>query len=143
LVLDDFPKWHEMNGEYFCDVVLEEARWAVMPITEKSGTEEVMIRMDNCTVHNSAKTTKRSEELQVTRLPQRPYHPDISLCDFCFLGWSRDVMHGQNVRGQDNARACSLDLWHNLDPSMLVSVYHDWVERLEHAIAMNWDDNSK
>jgi hypothetical protein len=33
LALDDLLKGHKMNGEHFCDVALEEARWAVTPIT--------------------------------------------------------------------------------------------------------------
>jgi hypothetical protein len=59
LALDDSAKRLNMNSHYFCDVVLEEARRAAMAITKKAGIEEVMVHMDNCKVHNSAKTTKR------------------------------------------------------------------------------------
>jgi hypothetical protein len=58
LALDDSAKRLNMNSHYFCDVVLEEARRAVMAITKKAGIEEVMVHMDNCQVHNLAEASK-------------------------------------------------------------------------------------
>jgi hypothetical protein len=94
LVLDDLQRGLKMNSQYFCEVVREEARMAVITITKKSGIEEVMIHMEYCKVHNSAKTTKQLEKLQVTRLPYPPYSPDISPCDVWLFGWNKDVMQG-------------------------------------------------
>jgi hypothetical protein len=51
-----------MNSHYFCDVILQEAKRAVTVLIGKSWIESMMIRIDNCKVHNSAKTTKRLEE---------------------------------------------------------------------------------
>jgi hypothetical protein len=61
VALDDLPKWLNMNNQFLCDVVLEEARRAVIAIPKKSGIEGLMIHMDSCKVHNSAKTTKRQD----------------------------------------------------------------------------------
>jgi hypothetical protein len=36
-----------------------------------------------------------------------------------------------------------LDLLHNLDPSTLISLWHDWIERLEQVIVMNTEYYSK
>jgi hypothetical protein len=58
-VLDDLPESVKMNRQYFCDVVLEENRRIVIAVSKKSGISEVMIQMDCCKVHNSAKTAKR------------------------------------------------------------------------------------
>jgi hypothetical protein len=101
LVPADLRKGLEMNGQYFWDVVLEEARQAVIANTKKSGIQEGMIDVDNSKVHNSAKTSKRLAEFLVRRLPHRRYFPDISACNFWFFGWSKDVMQGQKFRGPD------------------------------------------
>jgi hypothetical protein len=105
LALDNVPKWLKVNNQYFCDVILEETRRAVIIITKKSGIEQVMIHMDNCKVHNSAKTTKSLEEFHVTRLPHPPYSSHISPCNFWFLGRRKDVMRGQQFPGPDHVRA--------------------------------------
>jgi histone-lysine N-methyltransferase SETMAR len=132
-----------MNCLDFRDAVLEEARRAVIAISKKSGIEEMMIETDNCKSHNSTKTRKRLEEFQVARLPHPPYSPDISLRNFCFIRWSKDVIQGQRFLSPDHVRAFLLDLWQNVDPSTLISVYHDWIEGLEHAAAMNGEYESK
>jgi hypothetical protein len=86
MALDDLPKGPKMNGQYFCAVVLEEARRAAMAITKESRIEKMMIQLHNCKVHCSAKITRRLEEFQVTRSPRPPYSPNISPCDFWFVG---------------------------------------------------------
>jgi hypothetical protein len=94
LALDNLPKGFKINVQYFCNIVLEEARQAVITIIKKSGIEEMMIHMDNWKAHNCPKTTKRLEEFQVTRLLHPAYSPGISLRDFWFFNWSKDVWQG-------------------------------------------------
>jgi hypothetical protein len=47
-----------MKSHYYCGAVLEEARTAVMLITNARGIKEVMIYMNNCNVYNPAKMIK-------------------------------------------------------------------------------------
>jgi hypothetical protein len=62
LALDKLPKGCKMNSQSFCDVVLEQAQRFVTAMTGKSGIEGMMIHMDNCKIHNSARTIQRLEE---------------------------------------------------------------------------------
>jgi hypothetical protein len=48
-------------------------------------------------------------------------------------------MRNHKFHGLDHVRTFMLDLWQNLDTNMLISVYHEWIERLEYVIAMNGD----
>jgi hypothetical protein len=82
LALDNLAKRCKMNSQYFCDVVLEGAKWTVTGMTRESGIEGIMMHLGNCKVHNSAETTGRLEEFHVTRLSHPPYFPNISPCDF-------------------------------------------------------------
>jgi hypothetical protein len=110
LGLHDLPKGLKMNSQHFYDVVPEEARQAATAITKKSGIEKVMIHMDLCKGHNSAKITKRLEEFQVTRLPHPTYSPDTSPYHFWFFGWSKHVMHAELFHGPDRVRGFLFDL---------------------------------
>jgi hypothetical protein len=84
--LDDLPKGLKMNSQFFCVVVLEEARQAAMAITKERRIEKMMIQLHNCKIHCSAKITKKSEEFQVTRSPRPAHSPNISPCNFWFAG---------------------------------------------------------
>jgi hypothetical protein len=108
-------------------------------MTGKSGIEGMMIHMDNCKVHNPARTTQRLERFHVIRLAHPPYSHDISLCDFWFVGWSKDLMKGHQFQSADDVRAFLVDLWSNLDQSTLISVYEGWIARLEEVIATSGD----
>jgi hypothetical protein len=132
-----------MNSRYFCDAVVEEAEWAMMAITGESWIEGMMISMDNCELRNSAKTIERLEEFQLTKLPHLLDSLDISPWDFWFVRWNKNEMSGQQFHSADDPRAFLLNLWRNLDPSTLISVYHEWITRFEQVVAMNGDYYSK
>jgi hypothetical protein len=89
LTFDNSAKGCKMNSQYFCDVVLEEAQRAVTADGENY--------MDDCKVHNPAKTTERLDECQVTRLPHPPYSRD-----FWVFGWSKNEMRGQRFQAPDD-----------------------------------------
>jgi histone-lysine N-methyltransferase SETMAR len=137
VALDKLPKGCKMNSQYFCDVVVEDAKRSVTAITGKSGIEGLMIHMDNSQVHISARTTQRLEEFHVIRLAHPPYSPDISPCDSWFVGWSKDMMKGYQFQSPDDVRAFFVDLWSNLDQSTCISVCEGWIARLEEVIATN------
>jgi histone-lysine N-methyltransferase SETMAR len=137
LTLNELPKGQKMNSQYFCDVVLQETLEGVRSVSDESGIERMMIHLDNCKVHNSARTTKQFQDFQVTRLPHPPYSPDISPCDFWFFGWSKGEMRGHKFQGAEEVKIFLLDLWQNLDENTIISVYHEWIERLQQVIHTN------
>jgi hypothetical protein len=80
---------------------------------------------------------------QITRLPHPAYSPDISPCDFWFFGWTKNEMQGKQFQGPDEVRIFLSDLWRDLDQNTLISVYHEWIARLEQVILMNGEYYSK
>jgi hypothetical protein len=81
LTLNQFPKGQKLNSQYLCDVVLQETQEALTSIPEKSGSEGMMIHLDNSKAQNSARTTLQCHDFQVTRLPHPLISPDISPSD--------------------------------------------------------------
>jgi hypothetical protein len=143
LTLNQLPKGQKMNSQYFCDVVLQETREALTSLPEKSGIEGMMIHLGNCKGHNSGRTTRQFQDFQVTRLPHPPDYPDISPCDFWLFGWSKDQMRGHEFHGADEVRSFRLNSWGNLDQNSIISVYREWIERLQQAIRTNGEYYSK
>jgi histone-lysine N-methyltransferase SETMAR len=132
-----------MNSQYFCDVDLQETRESLTSIPEKSGIEGMIINLDNCRVHNSGRTTLQFQDFQVTKWPHPPFSPDISPCDFCFFGWSKEQMRGHEFHGSDEVRSFPLDLCENLDQNSIISVYREWIERLQQVLGTNAQYDSK
>jgi histone-lysine N-methyltransferase SETMAR len=143
LTLHQLPKGQKMNSQCFCDVVLQETREALTSLPETSGIEGMMIHLDNCKVHNSARTTRQFQDFQVTRLPHPPYSPDISPCDFWFFGWSKERIQGHEFHGSDEIRSFLLILSEILDQNPIISVYREWIERLQQVIRTNGEHYSK
>jgi histone-lysine N-methyltransferase SETMAR len=102
-----------------------------------------MIDMETCEDDNSAKTTKRLEEFQVTQLPHPPYSPDISPCDFCLFDRSENETRGPPFQASDDVRTVLSDLWGKLGSNTLISVYHESIAKLEQMMAMNAESYSK
>jgi hypothetical protein len=78
----------------------------------------------------------------VIRFAHPPYSPDISRCDFWFVGWSTDMMKGRQFQSADDVRAFLLSSRSNLDQSTAISIYEGWVARLEQVIATNGEHYS-
>jgi hypothetical protein len=139
ITFNDLPKGQNLNSQYLSGVIFGEIRDGLLSITQKNGLEEMMIHMDNCKVHHSKKTTALLQELQVTRLPHPPYFPDISPCDFWVFGWSNNQMRGKRFHGSDEVRTFLLELWGQSDENLIISVYHDWIQRRRQVIHLNVD----
>lgn len=65
LAVGDLPNGRKMNGQYFRDVLLQEARRAAIAITTKTRIEETLMHMDTCEVQKSGKTIRRSQESRI------------------------------------------------------------------------------
>jgi hypothetical protein len=68
-----------MSSQCFCNVALKEHRQGMTAITKKSGAEEVMIRMDNCKVHNSERQWKDSKNFGLLAWRMRHILPTFRL----------------------------------------------------------------
>jgi hypothetical protein len=52
-------------------------------------------------------------------------------------------MHGQVFDGPESIRELLVDLWRHLDANPLMSVYRDWIERIQKVTALHEDCYSK
>jgi hypothetical protein len=90
-----------MESQYFCNVVLGKTRRVVPSIPGEIGREDMMIHLDNCRVPNSR------------RLPHPPESPDISPCNFWFVGWSNGTLRGAEFQAPGEVWTFLLELWQN------------------------------
>jgi hypothetical protein len=52
-------------------------------------------------------------------------------------------MRGNEFHGADEVRSFRFNLWENLDQNSILSVYREWIERLQQTIRPNREYYSK
>jgi hypothetical protein len=87
LVLNFLPKGTKFNQDYFIDTVLPNRYSEKRGIARRKGLPNFSVHMDNSMCHNGAKITEKPEKRRMARAPHPPYSPDLSPCDFCYLGF--------------------------------------------------------
>jgi hypothetical protein len=86
LVLNFLPKGTRFNQDYFIDTVLPNLYSEKRRIARRKGLPSPLVHMDNSMCHNGAKITKKLEKKHIARAPHPHYSPDLSPCDFGYLG---------------------------------------------------------
>lgn len=101
------PKGQNMNAELFCDQlakVVHALRHG--PQREKLAyKKEYVLLFDNARPHTAAKTTNKLLQLGISRLPQAPYSPDTSPCDYYLFRSLKNQLRGRVFRSEVELRS--------------------------------------
>jgi hypothetical protein len=75
--------------------------------------------------------------MEIERLADRAYSPDLSPCDFCCFGRVKTALQNRRFADPDAVFEGLTDLFGNLTVEELQSVFHNWIERLQWVIRYN------
>jgi histone-lysine N-methyltransferase SETMAR len=137
LTINCLPQGQNMNSDYFINNILTDLSQHARDGSRKTSISSMRIHMDNCKVHNSIKTTRKIEELRLTRIPHPPYSPDIAPSDFWLFGYLKEFLRGAAYPDADTLfaevqNACGL-----ITQIQIVAVFNNWIERLQWVIDHN------
>jgi hypothetical protein len=71
-----------VNDPYYFDLLTEKVNPAFCPKTRNCSIRSVILLHDNVRSHTAQLTTNVLEKMHWKVLPQPPYSPDLSQCDF-------------------------------------------------------------
>jgi hypothetical protein len=71
-----------VNDPYYFDLLTEKVNPAFCPKTRNCSIRSVILLHDNVRSHTAQLTTNVLEKIHWKVLPQPPYSPDLSQCDF-------------------------------------------------------------
>jgi DNA-binding CsgD family transcriptional regulator len=112
----------EVLGDW--DAVVRTARPA-------QGVRGSLLHLDNAPTH---KIEEELARLGVVRIPQPPYSPDLSPCDFHLFGYIKEVLQGLVFDSEDQLR-CQIDvLMVAFNKEARRGVFEEWKQRLERCI---------
>jgi hypothetical protein len=134
ICINMLPQGMKYNATYFCDTILEEIRENGRRGSRKKTLKKMFIHMDNARVHNSIKSMAKISELQMQRAPHPPYSPDISLLDFWFFGYAKNLLAGRKFEDAADLEAAIQQIAESVSKSELQRVFESWIRRLRAVI---------
>jgi histone-lysine N-methyltransferase SETMAR len=111
--------------------VIADWEQVMKPVRPVLGVAGSLLHLDNAPTHKiDDELTKR----KITRIPQPPYSPDLSPCDFHLFGYIKEVLQGQEFETVDQLR-CQIDiLMIAFNREARREVFRAWKSRLERCI---------
>lgn len=77
--------------------------------------------------------------MNIERLPQPPYSPDICPNDFFLYGYIKNNLKGHRFKTRDELIQAVLEIIQKIEKSTWIAVYNQWMERLQKVIDNNGD----
>jgi histone-lysine N-methyltransferase SETMAR len=99
--IEILPKTDRFKSAFFTGTILPSLVQAVNVLRLKMQAQGYWLQIHNAMLHNSALSLHKTEELEVTRLPQPPYSPDLAPYDFFLFDYLKREFQGMNFRFQN------------------------------------------
>ena len=94
---------------------------------------------DNARPHISAETTNLFASLRITTLPHPSYSPDVAPCDFYLFGYLKHCIRGLAFADPEALVSAIHNIMAKIDKNVYISVYDEWMTRLERVLELNGD----
>ena len=125
------PRGQIFNKRFFIDVVIDDFIKKVKIPKSRDEKRKVKLHCDNAPVHN---IDEELRQLNIPRVPQPPYSPDLAPCDFYLFGHLKSLLEGKNFASDDQLVDEVQEILHSIPISTLHGVYDEWVQRLKKCI---------
>ena len=133
------PKNQNFNSSFFTDNVLKDLEGNLKVRREKKGLKDIVLHMDNSKVHRSFTSVQKLSSLGIIQMPQPPYSPDISPCDFYLFGKLKEFLRTIQVEDEEILKKEIITFLGKISKMELKSTYNEWIRRLEFVIKNNGD----
>jgi histone-lysine N-methyltransferase SETMAR len=95
------PNHAKMNSAYFVTNILIPLEQAIFPRGRASHERQLVIHLDNYSVHTSRVSTDWLEEHNILRMPHPPYSPDLAFSDFDLFATVNEKLERIQLAGED------------------------------------------
>jgi histone-lysine N-methyltransferase SETMAR len=125
------PRGKGFTRDFMINNVVADWEAVVKTVRPVLGVAGSLLHLDNAPTH---KIDDELSKKKVTRIPQPPYSPDLSPCDFHLFGYIKEVLQGQEFDTVAQLR-CQIDiLMIAFNREARREVFRAWKARLERCI---------
>jgi hypothetical protein len=96
-----------------------------------SQNQKLVIHMDNSPIHKSKVASQKIPSMRVKLVPHPPYSQDLTPPDFFLFGYIKQKIIGQEFASPDDLFEAIREEFDGLSPSVLESVFEEWLIRLQ------------
>jgi transposase len=120
-----------MNSAYFVINILTLLEEAIFPQGRAPHQKQLVIHLDNCSVHTSRASTAWLEEHGMRRMPQPPYSPDLVSSDFYLFPSVKEKLDRTQVTDEDQCFESLQAILRGIDQEELNKIFQAWVQRVQ------------
>jgi histone-lysine N-methyltransferase SETMAR len=99
------PMGQKDNSQFFTETVLPKIEKKLAECRPKLRTSPAHLHVDNARPHTSKMSIEKIEKLDFILVPQPPYSPDLTLCDFFLFGYLKQHLKGRHFTREDQVTA--------------------------------------
>jgi hypothetical protein len=119
------PMWQRYNSQFFTETVLPSIEKKVADCRPKFLTTATHLHVDNAKRHTSKMSIEKMEELGFILVPQPPYSPDITPCDFFLFGYLKQHLEGKYFAREDQVIAAVMQVFDKISLQTFQNVMDD------------------
>ena len=97
--------------------------------------EKWMLHHDNAPCHTALSITEFLAKRSIPVVPQPPYSPDLSPCDFFLFPRLKKCLKGRNFGTLQNIQTTVTDLLKSIPASEFQHCYEEWEKRFRRCVA--------
>jgi len=124
------PKGAKWTAKYYIETILQN----LARLREKDDHRWLIVRADNARV---ARECVDSNCLR--KAPHAPHSPDLAPCDFLLFGYIKEKLKGSEFANGEELLSAINEILAAIPTDKLLSVFHEWMERLEQHIELDGD----
>jgi transposase len=134
LIAEDLPKGQKYSQDYFISDILPALEREKMRYKRRKQGGTCYAHMNHSKSHDGAKIQGKFDTKGLGRFPHPPYPPDLSPCDFWFLGMAKGKLTDREFHTVQQIRRRLTEIWNGLNFKDVQSVFLEWKIRFKWVI---------
>jgi histone-lysine N-methyltransferase SETMAR len=137
--IEFLPHGQNFNSQFFTETILPSLVAGLSVYRPKLKAAGAHLHIDNAKPHNSQLSIQKIKEYGFIRVPQPPYSPDLSPCDFFLFGYLKSQLEGMTFFDEDSVKKVVTRILTEIPANILHSVMDEWTHRLQRCIELAGD----
>jgi hypothetical protein len=122
------------NAQFFTETVLPSIEKKLAEYHPKLRTTATHLHIDNAKACTSEMSIEKIEGLGFILVPQPPYSPDLTPCDFFLFRYLKEHFEGKHVTREDQVIAAVREVFDKIPLQTFQNVTDDWQYRSRRCI---------
>jgi hypothetical protein len=137
--VDRLPNDIKMNSAYFVTNLLVPLERTIFSQGRASHEKQLVVHLDNCSVHTSRVSTHWLKEHSIVRMPRPSYLPSLASNDFYLFPTVKEKLEWIHLADEDQFFECLQDVLRGINLEELNIVFQAWMFRVQEISEGNGD----